>query len=217
MKSRGRKEPAVIVRRETIREDPVAIRALEDGRVQRGARSRRAIVDGLFDLVGEGVVEPTAHQVATRAGVGLRSVFRHFSDMESLFAAMDERLLAEAAPILLGAEPRGSLVRRARDLVLKRIELFELVAPYKRAANRKRAASPFIESRHRATVRQFRSDLLRWLPELSRSPESLVDALDLVLSLESWDTLRSDRGLSRPRAHAAVERAVLALVAELGS
>ena len=125
---------------------------------------------------------------------------------------MDERLFAEAAPILLGSEPRGAIVRRAREMVLRRIELFERVAPYKRAANLRRAHSRFLESRHRALVRDLRSDLLRWLPELSRSPDALVDALDFILSFESWDSLRSDRGLSRARAHAAVERAVLALV-----
>ena len=76
-----------------------------DGRVLRGEKSRESIVDALFELVGEGVLAPTAQQVAERAGVGLRSVFRHFSDMERLFAAMDARLGAEVIPLLLEARP----------------------------------------------------------------------------------------------------------------
>jgi AcrR family transcriptional regulator len=184
----------------------------EDGRALRGARSREAIVDALYDLVGEGVLAPTAPQVAARARVGLRSVFRHFSDMESLFAAMDGRLVAEVSPLLLGGEPRGTAARRARDLVTRRVELFERVAPYKRAANRRRAHSPYIETSHRALLRHLRDDLMRWLPELSRSPAPVVDALDLLLSFESWDALRTDRGLGRARAQAALERAVLALI-----
>ena len=59
-----------------------------DGRLQRSERSRQAIVQALLGLVGEGVLEPTAEQVAARADVGIRTVFRHFSDMESLFAEM---------------------------------------------------------------------------------------------------------------------------------
>jgi AcrR family transcriptional regulator len=215
MRSSPRGKARQKLRDEAVQERSLDVAASEDGRVQRGARNRSAIVEALFELIGEGELSPTAQQVAGRAQVGLRSVFRHFSDMESLFAAVDERLLPEAAPLLLGSEPRGDIVRRAREMVLRRIELFEYVAPYKRAANRRRAASAFLESRHRALLRNLRRDLLRWLPELSRSPDALVDALDFTLSFESWDSLRSDRALSRPRAHAAVEHAVLALVAEL--
>jgi AcrR family transcriptional regulator len=183
-----------------------------DGRARRGERSRRAIVGALFALVGEGVLDPTAQQVAARARVGLRSVFRHFSDMETLYAAMDERLFAEVEPILFGGDPRGAVERRARDLVARRVELFERIGPYKRAANRRRAGSRYLTSRHRELVRHLRKDLLRWLPELSRSPAPLVDALDLLLSFESWDGLRGDRGLGRARAQAALEHAVLGLV-----
>ena len=57
-----------------------------DGRVQRSQRSRQAMVQALFDLVGSGVLQPTAQQVARRAKVGIRTVFRHFSDMDSLLA-----------------------------------------------------------------------------------------------------------------------------------
>ena len=46
-----------------------------DGRVRRGARNRQTIVDALLDLVGSGILRPTAQQVADRAGVGIRTVF----------------------------------------------------------------------------------------------------------------------------------------------
>ena len=55
-----------------------------DGRRLRSERSRQAIIDAMLKLVEEGVLVPTAQQVSERAGVGIRSVFRHFSDMESL-------------------------------------------------------------------------------------------------------------------------------------
>ena len=87
-----------------------------DGRVRRSQRSGQAIVEALMELVGEGVLEPTAQQVAERAHVGIRTVFRRFSDMESLFAEMDARLQAEAVPLLLGGRPQGRLAERARLL-----------------------------------------------------------------------------------------------------
>ena len=39
-------------------------------------------------LLEEGYLRPTSAEVAERAGVSLRSVFQHFEDMESLYAAV---------------------------------------------------------------------------------------------------------------------------------
>ncbi|MEL0137982.1 MAG: helix-turn-helix domain-containing protein, partial [Halieaceae bacterium] len=64
-----------------------------DGRRQRSERSQVAIVEAALALMDEGVLVPTAQQIADRAGVGIRSFFRHFTDMDSLFLAADEMLL----------------------------------------------------------------------------------------------------------------------------
>src|SRR5262249_45529991 len=101
-----------------------------DGRQRRAERSREAIVSALFELVGEGVLEPTAQEVAERAGVGIRSVFRHFDDKDGLFATMDARLRRDALPILREEVTAGSLRERARALVDQRARLFERIAPY---------------------------------------------------------------------------------------
>jgi AcrR family transcriptional regulator len=190
--------------------DPAA-----DGRVRRSQRSGNAIVDALVELVGEGVIEPTAQQVAARAKVGIRTVFRRFSDMESLFAEMDARLQAEAVPILIGGDPSGSRAERARALVERRVAFFERIAPYKRAGNLKRRRSPYLQSRHAQLVRGLRADLLRWLPELRGAPAALVDALDLATSFEAWDRLRGEQRLASSRARAALETTVTALLAGL--
>ena len=184
-----------------------------DGRARRAQRSDRAIVEALLDLVGQGVLDPTAPQVAARARVGLRTVFRRFSDMESLFAEMDARLTADALPLLLGGEPADTRRQRALTLVRRRIAFFERIGPYKRASNVKRWRSPFLGDRHAQLVRVLRSELGRWLPESRRSP-ALADALELATSFEAWDRLRSDQRLSRARAQAAVERTVFALLGE---
>jgi len=192
------------------------VASVTDGRQRRSARSREAIVQALFELVGSGVLRPTAQQVAETAGVGIRSVFRHFADMESLFAEMDARLQAEAVPILRADPVEGPLDRRARGLVDRRADFFERIAPYKRSGNVQRWRSEFLRGQHGVLVRALRSDLLRWLPELRRAPVDLVEAFDLVLSFEAWDRLRTDQRLGRDRARDALVRTVLALVADLG-
>jgi len=173
-------------------------------------------VQALFELVGGGVVQPTAQQVAEAAGVGIRSVFRHFADMESLFVEMDARIQAEAVPILRADPSPGSVAARARALVDRRIAFFERIAPFKRSGTVQRWRSAFLQRRHASLVRGLRADLLRWLPELRRAPAEIVDALDLVLSFEAWDRLRTDQRLGRDRTREALMRAVLSLLAPIG-
>ncbi|RYD83835.1 MAG: TetR/AcrR family transcriptional regulator, partial [Sphingomonadales bacterium] len=55
-----------------------------DGRRQRSNRSRDQIVRAMIDLVRAGEMQPAAARVAEKANVGLRTVFRHFEEMETL-------------------------------------------------------------------------------------------------------------------------------------
>jgi len=192
---------------------PRAPASATDGRVRRAQRSGQAIVGAFFALIGDGVLEPTAQQVAARAEVGIRTVFRRISDMESLFAEVDTRLVAEALPLLLDGRPQGGVRRRARAMLAQRIEFFERIGPFKRAANIKRWRSPFLRDRHARLVRGLRAELARWLPELADAPAAIADALELATSFEAWDRLRTEQALTRPRAQAAVEQTVLALLA----
>jgi AcrR family transcriptional regulator len=186
-----------------------------DGRAARSQRSRDRIVDALFELVGEGVLRPTAEQVAERAGVGIRTVFRHFSDMEGLFAAMDARLVEDALPILQGGERRGGLSERARALTARRAAFFERIGPYKRSGTLQRWRSPFLQKQNRRLVRVLKADLRDWLPELAGASPERVDALEMLLSFEAWDRLRSEQRLGAARTAAALEVSVLALLSEL--
>jgi AcrR family transcriptional regulator len=197
------------VKRALVLDQPAAL----DGRVRRGERSRQAIVAALFELVGRGVLQPTAQQVATAAGVGIRSVFRHFSEMESLYAAMDARLEGDAIHILRGGTRSGGRDQRIAALARQRASLFERVAPFKRSANLQRWRSRFLAERHRRLQRALREDLLTWLPELAGAPADLLEAVELVLSFEAWDILRSDRRLGVRAATAVTERTVRALLA----
>src|SRR5690606_12657488 len=94
-----------------------------DGRLARSERSRAAIVDAMLELVGEGVPYPTAEQVAARARVGIRTVFRHFRDRESRFAAMSARSEEEVAPRFAPPPIEGPLEKRLREMVARRCRL----------------------------------------------------------------------------------------------
>jgi AcrR family transcriptional regulator len=187
-----------------------------DGRARRSARSRAAIEAALHALVGEGVLQPTAQEVAARAGVALRSVFRHFSDLDGLFASLDARVRSEALPLVRDPNPSDPLPVRLGALVRQRAALFDRIAPYKRAADLYRGRSAYVRSQQHGLVREQRARLLRWLPELRRAAPDVLEAVDLATSFEAWVRLRSDQRLGRARAVAVVERTVAALLGAPG-
>ena len=124
--------------------------------------------------------------------------------------------MREALPLLRAKKPEGELEDRARELVDRRVALYERIAPYKRSSNATRWRSGFLQKQQLVMVRELRRDLLEWLPELEGAPQDLLEALDLVSSFEAWDRLRTEQRLGRSRALEAMERAVLALTSELG-
>ncbi len=190
--------------------------AATDGRLLRSERSKQAIADALYELLGEGEMEPSAQKVADRAGVGIRTVFRLFSDMDALYATVSARLEQEVAPMLRDGPAEGaSLGDRTESLIDDRVALFERAGPYMRATNRYRGRSSFLAANYRKLVLRLRERLLLWLPELRQAPAEVVEALDQATSFEAWDRLRSDQRLSRPRAQAAMLCATRALIDRL--
>ncbi|MDH3623587.1 MAG: TetR/AcrR family transcriptional regulator [Myxococcales bacterium] len=183
-----------------------------DGRFRRSERSKAAIVNALLDLIGEGTPEPTADEVAERAAIGSRTVFRHFKDMETLYAAMDAIIEARYGPMMAAPVPKCALKERISEFVARRTKLYEGVAPIKRAANIKRPHSEFLQERHEAAVRRLGKDLHRWFPELKNKKPATVHAIELLTSIEAWDRLRLDQRLGKKRAAEAMENALSALL-----
>src|SRR3954465_7340684 len=66
----------------------------QDGRRLRAVRTRARILEALLELLDEGRPEPTASEIAERAGVALRSIAQHFKTREQLLAALAEKHLA---------------------------------------------------------------------------------------------------------------------------
>ena len=55
-----------------------------DGRRQRSQRSRDKILRAYWELMLDGDMDPSAAAIAEHAGIGLRSVFRLFEDLDTL-------------------------------------------------------------------------------------------------------------------------------------
>jgi len=185
-----------------------------DGRRQRTVDSRARIVSAMLELTHAGHVTVSAELVAERASVGLRTVFRHFNDMDSLYRemslAIEARLREEVGAFAFtSTDWREQLA----ELIRRRTGIFEKIAPYKRAE---------VAHRHRSKVlaqdivrlNTFLRDMLRTvLPTTIGRDQLLFEALDMILSFESWERLRRDQDLSPRRAREVLEGAVDKLLA----
>jgi AcrR family transcriptional regulator len=183
-----------------------------DGRIQRSERSRMAIVQAMLELIGEGSLSPTAQQVAERADVGVRTVFRHFSDMETLFATMNDQITAKVNSLFVDEVQTGPYADRVEALIRSRVAIFGTLGPYVRSSTLQRWRSAFLQTEHERTIRVMRRDLRRWLPEIESAPTEVADALEMILSFEAWNRLRVDQRLSQRRASLVLHRSILDLM-----
>jgi AcrR family transcriptional regulator len=164
----------------------------------------------MLELVREGDLSPSADAVAARAGVGRRTVFRLFSDMEGIYREMNAIMRDKVAPVralpLAGDTPDA----RLHALVERRVRFFEEVMPVTVAAAVHRHRSPVFQSDHKAIQAELR-DILAAVLGPGVDPNQF-EALDAVLSIDLWRRLRHDQGLSPDAATVILHRIVAGLV-----
>jgi TetR/AcrR family transcriptional regulator, regulator of autoinduction and epiphytic fitness len=191
-----------------------------DGRVLRGERTRHALITALLALIEDGIAEPTAREVADRAGVGLRTVYQHFDDVEALFAHATavhlERIAAFRAPAVTG----GSRDERIEAIVRARTTLYERIAPVRRAALRASVRSPTLSLLLDASDDQFADETervfdrdLRSMPRARRT--EVAAQLDLALSFAAWEHLRIRRRRSVSAVRALLSAQLRAILAPM--
>jgi AcrR family transcriptional regulator len=189
-----------------------------DGRHARGARARAAIVEALLALIEAGDLRPSAARIAERAGVSLRSVFQHFKDVESLFAAAADRQRARLAPLAARVPGDGPLARRLDAFVAARTRLLDDIAPVRRAALLMEPFSRELGTRLGAFRRLKAEEVRRvFAPELARRPPArrrrLLAALVATASWSTWQALREHQGLSRAEARRVLDHMLRTLLA----
>src|SRR5262245_969672 len=179
--------------------------AAVDGRLARGERARAAIVEALLALIERGDLRPSAARVAERAGVSLRSVFQHFNDVDSLFAAAASRQAERLAPLVVATPADGPLDQRLDAFVRARTRLLEAISPVRRAAlvmepfssELQRRLGAFRALKAGEVRRVFATELARRQPAARRRVAAAIIA---TASWSTWQALRQHQGLSRAEA-----------------
>lgn len=167
-----------------------------DGRVARGQRTRRNVAEALIELLREGDQEPTARAVAQRAGVSLRLVFHHFTEMDDLYHYVSALQLRRQWSEMPCISSKLALATRLERTVAHRAVLYEEVSPIRRALVRRIPSSKGVTATVAAADTLLLEDLKETFePELAALVTStrleVLEGMDVATSWESWERLRT--------------------------
>ena len=188
---------------------------LVDGRRERSRASRARIVAAMLDLVGKGEVNPGAAQVAHAAQVGLRTVFRHFDDMDSLYQEMSQLIEAQVMPIALEPFVATQWRDRLREMAERRMRVFDAILPYRISANIKRFQSDFLMRDYRRMLRLESDTIEAVLPPHVHADRVHAQAIGVPLSFQCWRLLRHDQALEFAAARAVLLTLLEAVLASI--
>jgi AcrR family transcriptional regulator len=183
-------------------DEPEGAEGPTDGRTARRIRNEAAVIDAMIELISEGEFDPTAEQIADRAGVSHRSVYRYFSSRTQLIEAVIERVLDRIAPVVFfEGVGEGSFDERAARFVEARVAAFGDFGPIARAAFRRAVSDEAIEQAIDAArsmlreqlVQHFDSELTAIEPDRRRL---VVALLDTLLQFEALEHMTGPGGLS---------------------
>lgn len=173
-----------------------------DGRNLRRERNRETIVAALLHLYDEGHIDVSAAEIANRAGLSERSLFRYFDDVDDLYrAACDAQfdrisLLADISDL-----GRGSLASKVERFVNQRVRLFKKVGNIGRAARAYSHRVPLIQRQLSRGRKILREQMLRHFDDELATMErtarlAAIAGIDVLCSYESYELMRHDQRLS---------------------
>jgi TetR/AcrR family transcriptional regulator, regulator of autoinduction and epiphytic fitness len=164
-----------------------------DGRSLRRERNRDSVIEALLALVREGNMDPGGAEIAERAGVSHRSVFRYFDDLGDLIRTAIETELSRGRTLGdIDDLGEGTFQHRLDALVDTRIRMFEFTHGVISLARVRAFAIPEIDEQFIEAAATAREQLVKQLqPELERVPaaerDSVVDAAQCLVSWDSYD------------------------------
>lgn len=179
-----------------------------DGRRLRSERSRAQIVAAMRAVIEGGDMDPGAAAVAEAAGVSIRTVFRHFEEIDSLYRELNAQIEAEILPMVMTQFEARDWQGRAGEVVTRRARIYERLMPFKIAAHARRFQSEYLMDAHQRFLAMERAALQAILPAEIQSNPALFAALEMVTGFQSWQRLRQDQNLAPEDAEAAVRLAV---------
>jgi AcrR family transcriptional regulator len=186
-----------------------------DGRRLRSERTRQLIIEAYLAIIRENPLtpNPTAAQIAERAGYSVRSIFERFPDLHALRVAAADYGLAHAAALAPARQVDGDRQSRIRSQVETRAGTCERGVALWRALLFNVDEDDALKLRIRiARDRTIERMELMYRPELAALSDlerkNMLIALEALTDIESWARMRDMHGLSFAEACAVWVRAI---------
>jgi len=195
--------------------------AKQDGRHARLERNKTQVVRALLALIRESGEVPRAEELAERAQVSRRSVFRLFDDRASLLRAASDfmyRELLERFPFPdLSGRP---IAKRVVLLVDHLASVYEYVTPIRRVTENAKERDDLVDNERGRIqslyLQQIRTGFPDVVPKEATIPGISLETMQLILSWKAWDYLRHERKHSIERAKAVVVHGLRLLLSPTG-
>ena len=179
-----------------------------DGRRARSQASRSKIVEALMELIVGGHSNPSTANIAKQAGVGLRSVFRHFDDKDAIYREVDAILVRAYQPVIEAQFQSEDWQSRLMEMVERRCQISEELAPYRISSAAARERSAFLKENYQQLHNREKSRLNAVLPSHMQTGTPVGRAILVAMSFDTWRLLRLDEHLSVDETVIAVKRLV---------
>lgn len=144
----------------------------------------------MIALIQEGNLQPSAIEIADRAGVSHRSIFRYFDDLDDLMRTSIDRAFVEAASAgrieNLGT---GTLDERIAAFTNARLKLYRHVDGAMQVSRMKAPSIPAIDATIGEIAKASRKQISRQFASevATRSPQDAELLIDAILVASSYD------------------------------
>lgn len=179
---------------------------IADGRSARRERNREAVIDAFIELIMNGENDPSVDDIADKAGVSYRSVYRYFEDRTDMMAAAADRAMQWIRPLLVEAsgpyKADDPLDHRIDAVVDARSEVYMQIAEVLRTALLRSNSQPFVANELYQARELLREQInVRFANELDafspRERELRLTSIDQTLQFQSLEYVMHDRGHTR--------------------
>ena len=162
-----------------------------DGRFARSEKTKDAIVKALLKLLRD-TPFPTAEQVAKESKIGLRTVYRQFKDMESIYLSLHEECLSSLNKMFKNEiDVNKSFEERIKFAVSERLTIYSNYETLFIATISNAARLPVLVDQVAASYLIMRERFIKIVPEIKNLCVIKSDLLFTRILFPTWFSLRN--------------------------
>ena len=161
-----------------------------DGRFARSKKTKDAIVRALLKLL-RNTPFPTAEQVAKESKIGLRTVYRQFKDMESIYLSLHEECMHSLGQMFdSDIDLNKSFKERVNFAISERLTIYEEYETLFIATISNSARLPTLVNQVAESYQIMRERFIEIVPEIKNLSTIKSDLLFTRITFPPWFSLR---------------------------